>query len=545
MSVPALLNHQGFLTDIGGVPVNGNVAMTFGIYATPTGGAPLWSENHAVVAVTAGVFHVVLGAVTPLPVGTFTGAEFWLQTTADGVDQLPRRSLASVPYAFRAAVADFAESGVSPWDVSGTDISRPSGNVGIGTASPNYPLDVAGSVNAGAEFVASSGYTGSYGTILSVPHYLRKRLLSSYWNATVGDYVDIEVPGNDGSGNRLRITSKGSVGIGTETPAYPLEVETAAVGTVAYFHSGATSGTNHACNGQALGVGAARNIGGYFAASGAVENHALVVPPGSGNVGLGTVAPDRAMMLEVQGTAKVIATPPPDLSQALYVESLSVGRPFDRAAIRGVGRGLLGTGVRGSGDGDGVGVWGTGGVGIVGETVGGLNRAAEFMGAVVIIGTLRKSSGGFRIDHPLDPESKYLHHSFVESPDMMNVYNGTITTDDKGEAVVVLPDYFEALNRDFRYQLTVIGQFAQAIVSSEIRSRQFTVRTDKPKVKVSWQVTGIRQDAYAKAYPILVEEEKVDGERGKFLHPEVFDRSPDERIQVGRRGGDLTHDASN
>ena len=29
---------------------------------------------------------------------------------------------------------------------------------------------------------------------------------------------------------------------------------------------------------------------------------------------------------------------------------------------------------------------------------------------------------------------------------------------------MTLPEYFSALNRDFRYQLTVIGQFAQAIM---------------------------------------------------------------------------------
>jgi len=81
---------------------------------------------------------------------------------------------------------------------------------------------------------------------------------------------------------------------------------------------------------------------------------------------------------------------------------------------------------------------------------------------------LTKGSGSFKIDHPLDPAKKYLSHSFVESPDMMNVYNGNVTTDRHGFAIVTLPSYFEALNRDFRYQLTVIGQFAQAIVAEEI-----------------------------------------------------------------------------
>ncbi len=142
-------------------------------------------------------------------------------------------------------------------------------------------------------------------------------------------------------------------------------------------------------------------------------------------------------------------------------------------------------------------------------------------------GNVSKGGGSFQIDHPLDPANKYLYHSFVESPDMMNVYNGNITTNKNGLAKVVLPAYFEALNRDFRYQLTVIGQFAQAIIAKEISRGRFTIRTSKPGVKVSWQVTGIRHDAYADAHRIPVEEEKPLSQRGKYLHPELFGASPE------------------
>jgi hypothetical protein len=84
---------------------------------------------------------------------------------------------------------------------------------------------------------------------------------------------------------------------------------------------------------------------------------------------------------------------------------------------------------------------------------------------------------------------------------------------------VNLPSYFEALNRDFHYQLTVIGQFAQAIVAEEIRGNSFSIKTDKPNVRVSWQVTGIRQDAWANANRFEVEVDKPEGERGKYLAP--------------------------
>jgi hypothetical protein len=145
-------------------------------------------------------------------------------------------------------------------------------------------------------------------------------------------------------------------------------------------------------------------------------------------------------------------------------------------------------------------------------------------------GTVSKGGGSFQIDHPLDPANKYLSHSFVESPDMMNIYNGNVTTNKQGLAVVVLPGYFEALNRDFRYQLTTIGQFSQAIVSREISHGRFTIKTNRPGVKVSWQVTGVRHDAYADAHRIEVEEEKPMPERGKYLHPELFGESKEKAI---------------
>ena len=66
---------------------------------------------------------------------------------------------------------------------------------------------------------------------------------------------------------------------------------------------------------------------------------------------------------------------------------------------------------------------------------------------------------------------------------------------------------------------TGVGQFAQAIISSEIKQNRFTIKTNKPQVKVSWQVTGIRQDAYAEAHRIPVEEEKCGEERRHIPAP--------------------------
>ena len=138
-------------------------------------------------------------------------------------------------------------------------------------------------------------------------------------------------------------------------------------------------------------------------------------------------------------------------------------------------------------------------------------------GDLHVDGQLSKLAGTFRIDHPQDPDNKYLQHSFVESPDMMNIYNGNVVTGADGYATVELPGYFESLNIEFRYQLTVIGKFAQAIVKEKISNQKFVIQTDQPGVEVSWQVTGIRNDTYARDNRVQVEVDKAD-QRGTRLY---------------------------
>ena len=146
----------------------------------------------------------------------------------------------------------------------------------------------------------------------------------------------------------------------------------------------------------------------------------------------------------------------------------------------------------------------------------------QLYGNLNVSGTLSKSSGTFKIDHPLDPANKYLSHSFVESPDMKNVYDGVVVLDSKGEAEIELPRWFDALNKDFRYQLTAIGAPGPNLyVSKEIQhNNRFRIAGGTGGLKVSWQVTGIRQDAYAEAHRTPVEEDKPAQVRGYYLNPE-------------------------
>jgi len=189
---------------------------------------------------------------------------------------------------------------------------------------------------------------------------------------------------------------------------------------------------------------------------------------------------------------------------------------------------VAGSGI-GAGKRSGEGIFVLGASGLAGATDG---LAGNFRGGVLVNGTLNVSgTKNFKIDHPLDPENKYLYHAAIESSEVLNAYSGNVTTDENGEAAVTLPDWFEALNKDFRYQLTVVGQFAQAIVGSRIKNNRFTVKTSTPNVDVSWQVIGVRSDQAMLKHPFKVEEEKGSAERGHYLVPEAFDQPEEKSLE--------------
>jgi hypothetical protein len=237
------------------------------------------------------------------------------------------------------------------------------------------------------------------------------------------------------------------------------------------------------------------------------------------------------------------------------------GKSFDYIGVYGessvnpgvLGRSVNGTGVYGAssnypgvvGRSDtGPGLCGISGIGLAAL----LDGNVEITGNLRIIGTTIKEGGGaFRIDHPLDPANKYLSHSFVESPDMKNVYDGVVVLDDKGEAEIELPHWFGALNKDFRYQLTAIGapgpnlyiseEISDATTTNYSRTRsnknknnnsRFKVAGGASGMKVSWQVTGIRKDPWANAHRISVEEDKPAKERGYYTYPELYGQ-PEEK----------------
>jgi hypothetical protein len=147
---------------------------------------------------------------------------------------------------------------------------------------------------------------------------------------------------------------------------------------------------------------------------------------------------------------------------------------------------------------------------------------SQFTGNVNVTGTISGHAKNCLVDHPSDPENRTLTHTCVESDERFNVYSGNVALDENGEAHVTLPKWVGAFNSDFRYQLTCIGQSAPVYVSQEVRDDAFSIAGGTAGMKVSWQVTGVRNDAWAQANPLVVEQDKPEDEKGFFLSPEAF-----------------------
>ncbi|MGW6915282.1 hypothetical protein ACWGB8_15910 [Kitasatospora sp. NPDC054939] len=236
----------------------------------------------------------------------------------------------------------------------------------------------------------------------------------------------------------------------------------------------------------------------------------------------------------VQGIASSAAAVQGNADEGQGVVGLS--RRDVGVAGHGAGTGVSGIGtVADGGERRGVGVFASGGTGLIAV---GEGSAAEFVGSVTITGQLNKAGGGFRIDHPLDPANRTLAHSFVESPERKNVYDGTVALDGAGAATVTLPAWFAALNGRLCYQLTALDREAPGLhVVRHEGGGSFEIRGGVPGAEVCWQVTGVRRDPWAEANPLVEEEEKAPEECGYYLTPEAHGQPPERGLTALRHPG--------
>jgi len=514
---------------------NGQLELTHPLNSFYGSGAGLTTLNASQLttgSVPGGALNGTYGNPVTFTNGTFIG-------DGAGLINLDWGNLVNVPAGF----ADGVDNDSVVWLQNGSTAYYSAGHVGIGTSAPTHSLTInAPSQNA----LRLIGPLGSFG------HGARL-------NFGDGDFAYIEEDQDD----RLKFRSSrfafenGSVGIGTDSPSQLLHI----MGNMPSLLIENTADTQTSLQFRRPSDGPddySISVGGSGEMTTKVAGfEAITIRPSYRAVGVGVTAP--AAQLHVEN--KDLSRP----SLLAYHQSwfndvpaiLGVNRQQNAYGVGVEGRGAS-IGVLGSGTGSlDVGTQGGTRVGLWGETsvqntynygvyawadsgtentgiyayapVGVGSRAAWFDGTVITNGFLGASGASLRIDHPLDPENKYLSHSVVQSPDMMNVYNGNVTTDATGYAVVTLPNWFSALNGDFRYQLTTIRSFSRAMIAEELdpATNTFVIRTEEPEVSVSWQITGVRQDAWAEANRIRVEEDKATANRGLYLAPKAFDQPPE------------------
>ncbi len=487
--------YQGQLKQ-GGNPVNGNCDLQFSLWDAASDGTQVGTtQTKTNVSVSDGLF-----TIPDLDFGSvFTGDARWLQIAVrcpagSGMytNLSPRQALTAAPYAL----------GLRP----GAAIVGQEGAYSALSVSNGYP----GGVWPPAEKKAVAAWT-SDGTAL--------------WGAAgsgTGVYgASIDGAGVHGASNNVGVY--GSSGGAAGTGVYGQVTATSGPADGVLGESSSTDGRG--VRGLALATSGATI--GVYGWSASTEGHGVV---GVAEASTGYVygvwgASNSTDGRGVDGHAYATSGP----AIGVYGQSASTGG----TGVYGWATATSGNpvGVYGRSDSpDGAGVVGyasansTSAIGVYG-TAPSLGYAGYFLGNVHVEGNFSASgSKAFKIDHPLDPANRYLYHFAQEGPEVQNVYNGVVTLDARGEAVVTLPAYFEALNAGpYRYQLTPIGApMPNLHIAQEIQDNAFRIAGGAPGKKVSWEVTAVRNDPYLRAHPAPAEVDKPAGERGTYLYPEGY-----------------------
>ncbi len=571
-ATPLLLSYQGRLTDDAGLALNGSHQLAFALYDSDSGGAMVWSELHPAVTVTDGLFSVVLGSINPLAPGYFVGPNRYLAISVDGGPELaPRQQMLSSAYAFHSFDSDLLEGESASHYHSWTNLTNmPAGfadgtdNVGTGDITEVVAGDgLEGGATTGSATlgIADAGVTSTHlldGTITNVDINAAAgiavgKISGTAMNLTSSQIVSASKTFEGGLhiGDSTLYGNNSGIVIGSDafspSSTYLLQIirnysttgsrygiyadlDNFSTGTVYGIRSRASGATAGAANaGTAYGFygvgisdggsrygayvhGRARTVG---LATGSSYGLYAEASYGVGAYGAELHTTDAisgfGVFAEVSGnsTGTGVYTSVHDNSAS----ASSIGTTNYVLNNGGNAYGISGT--TGSNVGTGYAVYGH-------SYSNATNWSGYFTGDVYVGGNVYMPAKITRIDHPTDPENQSLQLAGIDSPEMLVTISGNAETDAAGQAEVAVPTYFTAITSDHRYQLTVIGQFAQAIVSAELAGDRFQIKTDQPNVKVSWAVTGVRTDKFATANPLIPELAKPAEQRGRYLHPQPY-----------------------
>ena len=175
---------------------------------------------------------------------------------------------------------------VSKWSdadtITNSVIYESSGNIGIGTSSPAYKLDVVGALRVSSTVLVADNTAVNFGLASQIYH-----------NSATGG---TQFTGSSGS-NTLFVSDGGNVGIGTSTPSEALDLG----GGVGDTRKIRFSMGGNVASIASIGSGVANGLGNlaFSTRDGSVEIERMRID-GGGNVGIGTSSP--AAILDVRGT---------------------------------------------------------------------------------------------------------------------------------------------------------------------------------------------------------------------------------------------------
>lgn len=593
---PNAINYQAAIRNGAGAPLaSASVPVRFTVRDLTASGAIVYQETNTASTNAQGVLNTAIGTGTPVS-GTFAGINWatgdkFLEVEVDagsGLISIANQKMMSVPFALYAASG--TPGPIGPAGPTGpTGATGPTGPAGSATISgtTNKLIRFTGSTTGGDAQMTDDGTSVGLGVSTLSSGIKLQVNAGSISNSIKGTLVGAPSTtiATSGSIYGESTTGIGIIGVsGSHNGVYGLST-----GTL-----GGTVGVNTSTGYGIWGVTTGSGVAGFF--DGGTNGKGIIVKTGASYFG-DTTQKGRLTAIQPSTSVPAIDTFPAITGYSYTSQGCLKGGVYGTYNTSNYGAGVQGIGYNGinnqnsnaiftTGNQD-IGVYGSantagvegtsvGGIGVAGynktasfaavtgggntygvygyaNTIGGAaapatrygvygyatgattNIAGYFSGNVQVTGSISKGSGTFKIDHPLDPENKYLYHSFVESPDMMNIYNGNATTDASGYATVTMPAYFQALNQDFRYQITTIGSFSAVMIAEKMNGNTFRIRSQEPNVEVSWQVTGIRHDKYADAHRVIAEVEKEPEFKGRYLHAAEWGATEEKSIDAVTR----------
>jgi len=491
VTIPGMFSFQGRLTDTAGVPVpDSEYLVRFRLYEHETGGPLLWYEAQQ-VSIRAGLFSVLLGSVSPIESIPEHGSLYLGMKVGEDPEMVPRTRLVSAAYCFlssRARQADTAlyavggGAGDNAWSRGEPDsVLFTFRRLGIARGGASNMLFGDGRqthVNLGvACTTGTQGQDLAYCTVGGGDHNRAAddhctvgggggNVANGYYATVAGGCQNTASSGNcavgGGLGNQATVTNA----------------------TVAGGKFGVASGYCAAVGGGVDNVASAE----FATVPGGSGNHAsggnAVVAGGAGNTADEVYsAVGGGLLNSATGLGATVAGGEGCVASGDYGFCAGYGSSVDSGHANSVA----------------------------------LNGQATTASGQLRCGILSKTGGTFSIDHPLRPTSAILNHYFVESPEMRNVYEGEALLDSRGRAEVSLPDYFGALNRRPRVQLTGVGSH-EVYVAEDVSGNRFAIG-GPAGTKVYWQVTGERRDQGAEAVRLMmpVEQPKTGNLAGRSL----------------------------